>query len=454
MEPKWKQLALVLCSGAFLAGGALAQEQIEPLAGTWKTWTLQSGRELRLPAPPNRSATEDEIAWLKSFMASADANAWSQVNYWDAGSPGMRWIELIADRVRDGRVPVPQAWQHVALLPVAIYDATVAAWDSKYAHNRPRPSVADSSVKPALAVPNSPSYPSEHAVVAGAAEVVLSHFFPGEADAFKRLAEEAGRSRLYAGLHYPTDVIDGLELGRAVGRKVVARAMSDGFNTPWTGTVPTGPGRWIGANPVFANAPGWRPFILSSASELRSVPPPAHDSPQTQAELAELKVIHPFLNQAKAFAWQTPEGNLTWPLNEITKRLFEYRLDSNAPRAARAYALMGVTTWDQIICSHESKMTYWRIRPSQQDSTVPLLFPPPNHPSYPANHAVTMVRAHLLGYLFPREAEYYRQLGEEIGNSRMWAGIHYRSDVEAGWEMAARLFAKVRAYAEADGSQQ
>ena len=54
----------------------------------------------------------------------------------------------------------------------------------------------------------------------------------------------------------------------------------------------------------------------------------------------------------------------------------------------------------------------------------------------------------------PREAEYYRQLGQEIGDSRMWAGIHYRSDIEAGWEMARKLFEKVRAYAESDGSQQ
>jgi hypothetical protein len=218
--------------------------------------------------------------------------------------------------------------------------------------------------------------------------------------------------------------------------------------------VPTGPGRWTGTNPVFANAPGWKPLVLSSANELHPAPPPAHDSPQTLAELAELRTPPPFVNQAKAFAWQTPEGNLTWFFNEVTKKLFEHRLDTNAPRSARAYALMAAATWDQIICSHEAKMTYWRIRPSQLDPTLPLLFPPPNHPSYPANHGVSAVRAHVLGYLFPRDAEYYRQIGEEIGRSRMWAGIHYRSDVEAGWEMARRLFEKIRARAESDGSSQ
>jgi len=122
---QWKKAALILCS--LLAGGAFAQEQIEPRAGAWKTWILQSGSELRLPAPPNRGATEGEIAWLKSFMASADANARSQVSYWDTGSPGMRWIEIVTDRIRDGRVPITQGWQHAVLLPVATYDATVGS---------------------------------------------------------------------------------------------------------------------------------------------------------------------------------------------------------------------------------------------------------------------------------------------------------------------------------------
>src|ERR671918_238752 len=108
MIQQWKKAALMLCCSGLLAGGAFAQDQIEPRAGTWKTWILQSGRELRLPAAPNRGATEAEIAWLKSFMASADANARSQMNYWDAGSPGMRWIEIVTDRIRDGRVPITQ----------------------------------------------------------------------------------------------------------------------------------------------------------------------------------------------------------------------------------------------------------------------------------------------------------------------------------------------------------
>jgi hypothetical protein len=306
-----------------------------------------------------------------------------------------------------------------------------------------------------LAVPNSPSYPAEHAVAAGAAEAVLSYFYPSEAPLFRDMAEEAARSRLFAGLQYPSDTIAGLALGRAVGQRVVANAAADGFSIPWTGSAPTGPGMWLGTTPVFANIPTWKPLVLSSASELRPGPPPAHDSAQTVRELAELKAgAQPFANNARAMFWQAPEGNLTWFFDEVTKRLFEYRLDTNPPRAARAYALMAATTQDMLISSHDAKMTYWRIRPSQLDPTVPLMFPPPAHPSYPANHALSASRANLLGYLFPREAEHYRRIGEEIGLSRMWAGIHYRSDIETGWEMGRKLLQKVVERAESDGSQQ
>ena len=58
----------------------------------------------------------------------------------------------------------------------------------------------------------------------------------------------------------------------------------------------------------------------------------------------------------------------------------------------------------------------------------------------------------LLGYLFPREADHYRRLGEETGLSRIWAGIHYVSDVETGWEMSPRLLQKILPRAESDGS--
>jgi membrane-associated phospholipid phosphatase len=50
-----------------------------------------------------------------------------------------------------------------------------------------------------------------------------------------------------------------------------------------------------------------------------------------------------------------------------------------------------------------------------------------------------MAHAVVLGYLFPREAPRYERWAWEFGESRLWAGIHFRSDIESGWEIGRRV---------------
>jgi PAP2 superfamily len=92
----------------------------------------------------------------------------------------------------------------MVLLSVAIYDATIAAWDSKCTYNRPRPTAFDPSLTSLLPNPQSPSYPSEHAVIAGAASTVLAYLFPDKANDFRARADEAAQVWVQAGLHYPS----------------------------------------------------------------------------------------------------------------------------------------------------------------------------------------------------------------------------------------------------------
>src|SRR5262249_2085583 len=169
------------------------------------------------------------------------------------------------------------------------YDATIAAWDSKYVYNRPRPSEVNTFVAPAIPVPNSPSYPSEHAATASAAAAVLSYLFPTEAQTFQRAAQECGESRLDAGLQFPSDVSAGMEIGRKVAELVIARAKTDGSDAVFSGTIPTGPGFWRGTNPLEPLAGTWRTWVISSGSEFRPAPPPAFDSAEKAQELAEVK---------------------------------------------------------------------------------------------------------------------------------------------------------------------
>jgi hypothetical protein len=80
---------------------------------------------------------------------------------------------------------------------LAAYDATIAAWDSKYEYNRKRPGEIDSSIRPRVHVPRSPSYPSDYAATAFAVADVLAYMNPREAETFQNMAEEAAKSRLY-----------------------------------------------------------------------------------------------------------------------------------------------------------------------------------------------------------------------------------------------------------------
>ena len=108
----------------------------------------------------------------------------------------------------------------------------VAAWDTKYAHNRPRPGEADRALSVAVATSGTPSYPCEYAVAAGAAAAVIAHIYPREAERVTSAAAEAARSRVMAGAAYPSDAQAGLELARTEGLEAHARAIAIRLEKP------------------------------------------------------------------------------------------------------------------------------------------------------------------------------------------------------------------------------
>jgi len=435
--------------------------QIEPQAGKWKTWVLSSAGQLNLPAPPGRPVSQEEIGVLKRLSFERDAAALNLINFWDAGSPSYRWNEFALDRVLKNNIGNPRAPRILSYVHVAIYDAMVSAWRLKYLHKRIRPSALNSSLTTVLPNPNSPSYPSEHAVAAGAASAVLGYFFPTDAEFFRTKAEEAGRSRLLAGVNYPSDVSAGLELGRAVAELVIERARTDGSDAVFTGTIPTGPCSWRGTNPLDPTAGNWRPWALASGSQFRPGPPPACDSPQMATELAELKSIPrtipaggtSFVPIRLGYFWQGVGTIKPW--NDLTsQKISEYRLDQNPPRAARAYALVHIAYYDALIACFDAKYAYWAIRPNQLDPSITPLFPNPNHPSYPSAHAsLSEAQAAMLSYLFPRDTEFFKSLAKEAADSRVWSGVHYRSDLVSGLAQADAVAGLIIDRARNDGSQ-
>src|SRR5437588_8242634 len=168
-------ISAVLCMGSSLPA------QVEPHAGQWKTWVIPSGSTFRLPAPPDAAATAAEIGWVKDCAAARNQSVLAQIRFWDAGAPGYRWMQLTEQLAVSEGLPAPLQTRALSLVAAAIYDATVAAWDTKYAYMRPHPSEIDPSLTTMVTPGDSPSYPSEHAAVAAAAATVLVYLFPDQA---------------------------------------------------------------------------------------------------------------------------------------------------------------------------------------------------------------------------------------------------------------------------------
>jgi membrane-associated phospholipid phosphatase len=438
---------LALLSAHFLCG------QSELAAGTWRTWVVPDVHQIRLAAPPNAAASATEILTIKTLMSEMNADTRSQIAYWDAGAPGYRWMQLASQQMLAQNVAAPLFTRGMALIGVAIYDATVAAWDSKYAWNRACPAAADPAITPVTAAATDPCYPSAQAVAAGAASAVMSYLFPNMGETYNDLAEEAARSRVFAGASFPSDVAAGLQLGKQVGQMVVAHAMADGSNSPFTGSFPSSPGVWGSTAPVTPLAGNWTPWVLTSGSQFRLPAPPAANTPDFQAQVAIVKNFSR-TNATNHSAWFWQPSFITPWLDTVNTEIFQNHLDKDAPRAARVYALEAVAQHDATIACWDTKFAYLELRPPMADATIVPVFALPQHPGFPSGHACASgATAAVMSYLFPADAVSFGAMSLDAGNSTFYAAIHSMFDVAQGFVLGQETGQQVVDRARTDGAQ-
>ncbi len=285
---------------------------------------------------------------------------------------------------------------------------------------------------------------TDRGAVAGASAVVLSYLFPGQVQALEDMV--SAQANTGPGLPQPAFAA-GEAIGRAVGAEIVARAQTDGWEIPFTGTIPVGPGFWISNTtpPTVAcgQLPGVRPWFLTSASQFRPAPPPAFGPDPLspfQVALAEIRdiALHPRTQEQIDIAtfWAQGTGTPTTPafwLQRATAGITEHGLSER--EATHLYALVSATIADAQLGCWDAKQTYWFIRPWQADAaiTVVAAVGKPNHPSYPSGHScVSSSAAEVLSTFFPEQRAALDAMVIEAGLSRMYGGIHYRFDIEAG----------------------
>jgi membrane-associated phospholipid phosphatase len=434
-----KKILLILVCSLYIS--AHIKAQIEPGAGNWKTWFISSGKDYRLAAP---SSYKNEIAEVLAIQKKLSGVVKQQITFWNAGAPGYRWQEMMnklwaVDTGRYGALAN-------MLLGTATYDATITAWDTKYAYKRPRPFTADGRIKVYAVKPESPSYPCEHSVAAGVAVTILSHFYPALADSVKKLAAQAMASRIAAGVAFPSDTRAGFDLGKRIAEKEIEYTKDYVATAQWDGKIPDKPGLWRGKFAMLPMAGQNKTVVLESGSEFRPGPPP--DFANDMAELKNYKQT--FRSLSNAFYW----ANQSWFMDNLAKKIFENNLHLNPPRAARINAVVNVASYDGFVACWDAKYTYWGIRPNQYDTTFkPAILITPPFPGYPSGHAaISSVMAEIYSYFFPDEKELFHQKAKEAAESRFQAGIHFRTDNEVALELGKKVGSKVIQRIKNDGA--
>ncbi|MCW3086627.1 MAG: phosphatase family protein [Sediminibacterium sp.] len=400
-------------------------------AANWTTWLLDQPQQIAIATAPSVAQSKVELEIVKQRLANLDAKKRSDIQYWDAGAPAYRWNQIISKlsaQKPELMLRTPASWMNIA-----IYDATILAWKEKIKSKRKRPQALDAGVVPVIAGPRTYAYPCEHSVTAAAAAHVLAYFFPEKADSILQLAKTASQSRIDAGVQFPSDAEAGWKLGEQVAKLIIEKAKNDGSATVWKGEMNKDPKKWTGAYPMGIVLTSFAPIVIRSADQFR---PPA--PPDFENDMKELKKFkQTFRSAATAYYWA---GTADFWAELASQKMFEYRMSDDAPAVARIYTVLNTAYHDATISIMDAKYAYWGIRPNQYDTTYKSLIGTPPFPGYPSGHAAgAATSSAVLEYFFPADAKYFQKMAKECADSRFYAGIHFRTDNEAGTKLGYEL---------------
>jgi membrane-associated phospholipid phosphatase len=228
----------------------------DPAIPAWRFVTpfvIKRGSQFRTEGPPSLNSDEwaeefNETKRLGPIDSSDRTPEQTTIALCGAEPPLPMWNRVARSVSAERNTGLIENARLFALLNLAMVDATIACWDSKYAYRFWRPVTAirvadtdgnastdaDPAWTPLRATPLHPEYPSAHATVSNAAAKVLTSFFGDHIpfstatstcpagvvrsyDSFQAMADEIGDSRIYIGFHFRSAVRHGAHLGRQVG---------------------------------------------------------------------------------------------------------------------------------------------------------------------------------------------------------------------------------------------
>ena len=451
-------------------------------ADTWKPVLITDPGVFTVAAPDavTSPAYVADLNEIKGYQRSLTDDQKATIKYWSAGAV-LRWNEILRQLVAkhnlapyqnpDGTYPAPSstnpfaypifpfsnppyAARAYAYVSAAQYDALIAAYHFKKQYNRAAPYKNDTTIHSFVPKSNLPSYPSEDAVVSGAAVEMLKLLFPADIDYIEQKAGEQKVARIMAGANVRGELDAGESLGRQVADVFTARARGDkagaAIGTPayWaqlkTQTTAKGQVAWVSLEtpkrppmlPLFGKV---KPFLFDTLTvvALRPGPPHLTGSAEFAADNKEVLYYSQHAtrdNEALVAFWADGTGTYTPPghWNAIAADEF-VKQNYSEVRWARNFALLNMAEMDVAIVCWDTKYFYFNPRPTQINPAIKTLTGIPNFPSYTSGHSnFSSAAATVLTYLLPDRGTKFTDLAQQASLSRLYGAIHTRQDIEVG----------------------
>ncbi len=170
---------------------------------------------LGVPPPPTDAQRRAELADVHALTDHRTAAEDTKALALDLGGDWALWQREAA--LYTAHVGPIQGAAGTAEMNAAIAQAAAETEVAKVKYGLQRPFEMDPTITPLGGVPWNPSYPSGHAAAAAAAATVLEHLWPENAAKYESMMKDVEWARVYSGVHFPSDVKAGEELGKRVG---------------------------------------------------------------------------------------------------------------------------------------------------------------------------------------------------------------------------------------------
>ena len=379
-----------------------------------------------------------------------------------AADMALEWNQVAVEATRIARLSPPPQTRALAMVQGAVFDA-VNGIERGYA--------------PYLVDQHAARWASAEAAAATAAHDVLVGLLPAQQAAL----DAALTSSLGKVPDGPAEDA-GVAFGKLVAQRMLAERADDGSTDVVTYVPGTDPDDWQPTSPPPASqlplAPQWatlETFAILSPDQFRPDAPPALNSPAFTAAFNEVKAIGASNSATRtgeqteiARYWAGPSGTVQPPghWNRIARGVADAQGNTLAENA-RMLALLNISMADALIAAWDAKFEYNYVRPvtairngdndpnpdTAGDAAWSPLLGTPGHPSYMGAHGSISAAAAtaLAGFFgtdsiaFSDTAEFslggaqvtrsfdgFSEAAQEAANSRLYGGIHWSFDNQAG----------------------